>query len=298
MNILDNKKKYEFVTKTNFSVIYKFKNKDEQNYILKVIPKNKNKKEIDICSVLPNHKNIIQYMGLYHEKKMKLSDFNIYDDYNFLIFEYFDGITLSKFMKEYNNKLPPSIIKKIFYQILNAIQQLHKNKIIHNDIKLDNILINKKTFQIKLIDFGLSSFGQEHVDKSIYGSLPYLAPEIISSKIYSIYSDIWALGIVLFTLVEGRFPFCSNDRNIILDEIKSFKVKTTIKKVYNTKFNINNSNFSFFSSITNRSFNNHHKNEMKTLMELSILCLKSIPNKRPLIDDLLNFQIFHDIYSM
>lgn len=300
MESIDIGKRYQLITKTNFSIIYKFiDEKDGKPYILKVIPNHSNRKEIEICNSLPYHPNIIRYIGEgdFRKNKYLLKEMN--EEYKFLVFEYFEGVSLHKYLKE-NNKISPIIIKKIFYQILKGVQVLHKNNIIHNDIKLENILINPRKHLVKLIDFGLSQFGKEKVENTIFGSLPYLSPEIVTSKLYSVYSDIWAIGILLFAMIEGRFPFYSNSKEEIMEEISKYNVKETVKKVYNEKYCLNQkrnfmNNMILRLKISDKVENSHNINELKNMIEISLSCLKSTPEKRPLIEEILNYQIFQDI---
>lgn len=289
----DTCKKYEFITKTNFSIIYKFIDDDNKPYILKVIPNHKIKQELEISRRLPSHKNIIKFIG--EKNNFDKNDCMINKEYQFLVFEYYDGISLHKFIK--NNKLNSINIKKIIYQIIEAVYQLHKNNIVHNDLKLENILICPKTLNIKIIDFGLSQIGKAHVFDTIFGSIPYLAPEIVSSRYYSVYSDIWALGILFFSLVEGRFPFYSNSKEDIIDEISTFTVKKTVKKIYKTKYSVEE-NSNFFKNIFIHNEKNKNKSNYKILLEISLMCLKSKPEERPSIEDLLNLNFFQDVFIL
>ena len=287
---------YELIVKTNFSIVYKFiDNNDGKPYILKVIPRNSKRKEADLCKKIPIHTNLIRFI---EEKKFNK---DIDDEYIFLIFEYFEGESLHKFAKEKRHKFTPTNIKIIFFQILNAVSTLHKSNIVHNDIKFENILIDPHTLHIKLIDFGLSHIGKEKKCSSVFGSLPYLAPEIISQKTYSIYSDVWALGILLFAMIEGKFPFYSNSQDKILEDISSNSVKGTVKKVYRSKYSIETSENIFnalVSTSKNRKNNTNYRYEMKLLMEVSVLCLRSTPENRLTVDEILSLSVFNNIMIM
>ena len=103
------------------------------------------------------------------------------------------------------------IAAKIFLNILKSVNMLHKKGIIHGDIKPENILIGND-FNIKLIDFGFSQTVEDN-DYTIHSSLgtdTYCAPEITKSymKGYDgIKSDIFSLGVLLFVIKVGKFPF-------------------------------------------------------------------------------------------
>jgi len=99
---------------------------------------------------------------------------------------------------------------QIFKQILSAIAYCHSKGISHRDLKLENILItDKKT--IKIIDFGFSVWSKKEKKLKVFCGTPtYMAPEIISKSEYEgPPTDIWAMGIILYTLLCGVFPFNS-----------------------------------------------------------------------------------------
>jgi len=107
---------------------------------------------------------------------------------------------------EFNNQ---EIGLMVFSQILEAVHYTHSNGIVHRDIKLENILVDK-SMNIKLADFGFAT--NDHIDRldSFLGSPAYMAPEILEGKIYNgKKTDIFALGVVLFGLVCGVAPFIS-----------------------------------------------------------------------------------------
>lgn len=101
----------------------------------------------------------------------------------------------------------------LFAQLLYVIKYLHKERhIIHRDLKLENILFDEN-FNLRLIDFGFSKCLQENnILATRCGSLLYCAPELIKGLDYSYDIDIWSLGIILFVLVAGFYPF--DDQNI------------------------------------------------------------------------------------
>ena len=131
----------------------------------------------------------------------------IYDEkdkkYFFILMEYCDGLTLENYIKEHSNK---TIERKIIYtyikQILKALKKLHKNGIIHRDIKPGNIFI--KNDQIKIGDFGLATKFQKNTilqTKDLRGLTPsYAAPEQTNSKTYNEKIDIYATGITLYEM--------------------------------------------------------------------------------------------------
>ena len=111
-------------------------------------------------------------------------------------------------MKE-KGKLEENYMKKLTMQILNSLKFIHKENILHRDIKLDNILITKDLSQTKICDFGISRFivnGQKMTE--ISGTPAFMCPEVIKGEGYEGFgSDIWALGVVLYSILTGRLPF-------------------------------------------------------------------------------------------
>ncbi|VDK51797.1 unnamed protein product [Anisakis simplex] len=108
-----------------------------------------------------------------------------------------------------NSQIPEQIIGYIAVSTVNALSYLKEHlKIIHRDIKPSNILLDHKGF-IKLCDFGIAG----HLIDSIAttqdaGCRPYMAPERLqSNQPYDVRSDVWSLGITLFEISTGRFPF-------------------------------------------------------------------------------------------
>jgi serine/threonine protein kinase len=89
-------------------------------------------------------------------------------------------------------------------QLLSAIVHCHANGVAHRDIKPENILVDRND-EVRLIDFGLSKLGKKE-SKDIAGTLYYMAPEALNGK-HNQRSDMWSLGVLLYTLVSGYLPF-------------------------------------------------------------------------------------------
>ena len=99
--------------------------------------------------------------------------------------------------------------KYIWQQVVFAIHYLHQRNVTHRDIKLENILLDETRTRVKMIDFGFSTwFPHEKKVKIFCGTPSYMAPEIVSKIEYSgPPADVWALGVLLYALLCGRFPF-------------------------------------------------------------------------------------------
>ena len=128
----------------------------------------------------------------------------------YIYMEYLSGGSIKSLIDKYGS-LDESTIKLYTRQILDGMIYLHSKNIIHMDIKAANILVSSEG-KVKLSDFGCSSkldFGQSKNDliKTIKGSLPRMAPEVISQTCYSLKSDIWSLGCTLIEMASGKAPW-------------------------------------------------------------------------------------------
>lgn len=100
-------------------------------------------------------------------------------------------------------KMPFPIVTR---QMIQALNYLHANKIIHRDIKLGNVLLKQDLF-VKLIDFGLAKEYNPSDKPTICGTPNYLAPEVLTHKGHREVSDMWSVGCVLVVLLSGYAPF-------------------------------------------------------------------------------------------
>ncbi len=121
--------------------------------------------------------------------------------------EYVNGGDLLSYIRK-RRRLTEPIAKNIFKQIINAIQHLHSQYIVHRDVKLENILIDSNNL-VKLCDFGVSKEikkGDMLTNKC--GTLAYIAPEILKGNKYEGFGvDIWSAGVVLYAMLSGTVPF-------------------------------------------------------------------------------------------
>ena len=177
---------------------------------------------------------------------MKLHEVIKTDRFNYLIMEYIDGISLLEIIKkEKKHYLEEKRALKIFMQIVKAIEYCQSKNICHRDIKLENILTLKNDI-IKLIDFGFAvKTNKETFQTLLCGSPSYMAPEIVKKEKYiAQYSDIWSLGVLLYSMLFGRFPFKGKTQEELFENIKkcefefpeeievSDEIKLLFKKIF------------------------------------------------------------------
>ena len=165
---------------------------------------------------------------LNHENIMKLYDIINTPKYFYLILEYINGISLLDYInKNPNKRIDENICQKIFYQITKAMDYCAKKNIFHRDIKLENILLTKND-TVKSIDLGfaIKCNNKNEFQNFFCGTLYYMSPEIINKKKYlPYYSDIWSLGVLLYTMIFGKFPFNANNNEDLLDLINEGKIE-------------------------------------------------------------------------
>lgn len=125
-----------------------------------------------------------------------------------LALELMDMGSLHDVMKRINGPIPERFIGTIVYQILQGLAFLHGHKHLHRDIKPGNILLHSDG-SVKLSDFGISKTldNTANVCDTFVGTATYMSPERCVGQDYSFCSDIWSLGMVIFEMASGRFPF-------------------------------------------------------------------------------------------
>lgn len=103
------------------------------------------------------------------------------------------------------NEAPAKII---FSNLLHAVRLLIDQKIFHRDLKDENILLNPSTLEVKIIDFGCATHYSDEIHTRLSGTPEFMPPEAIERGEYTAEgATIWSLGVILFTLINGRLPY-------------------------------------------------------------------------------------------
>ncbi|XP_042124187.1 putative sperm motility kinase W [Peromyscus maniculatus bairdii] len=167
---------------------------------VKVLEKNTNSvadisTEVNILQSL-EHRNIVRFFDMIDTLTT-----------TYLIMEYVAGEDLESCLGALGY-LKEEEARVIFRQVVSAVHFLHQRHIAHRDIKLENILVDAAG-NAKLCDFGMAiEVTEGQMLEEICGSLLYWAPEILARKPYDgLAGDMWSLGIVLYVLVTGHFPY-------------------------------------------------------------------------------------------
>lgn len=108
-------------------------------------------------------------------------------------------------------RLPELEARALFAQMATAITECHARGVCHRDLKLENILIDRFAQRATLADFGFAAVDPEGGVMTKFCGSPFtVSPEIIKHTPYSMRTDVWSLGIVLYAMLTGRFPFNDN----------------------------------------------------------------------------------------
>lgn len=112
----------------------------------------------------------------------------------------------------------------IFYAVIEIVCNLHEANIVHRDLKLGNIVLDKRSNKVTITNFCLGKHLMNDTDllKDQRGSPAYISPDVLSGKPYlGKPSDMWALGVVLFTMLYGQFPFYDSAPQELFNKIKT-----------------------------------------------------------------------------
>ena len=204
----------------------------------------------------------------HHPNVVRLLDHLENEDYIFIVTEYIEGGTLGQYFKKKNFNFSERQASSIMSQIASGVKYLHKYGIVHRDLKPDNIMITQQNDfgVIKIMDFGLSkivSTQEKMVDG--YGTLSYVAPEVLLRTPYNKEVDIWSMGVILYYMLCGHLPFKGNKEAVIAE------------KIVNDDIEFNDEEWEIRS---------------KKVKELIASCLKKEPEERITIDKFLNHPWF------
>ncbi|CAM4668275.1 hypothetical protein PO909_008076 [Leuciscus waleckii] len=162
------------------------------------------KKEVCICKML-SHPNIVRFFGHRSEGTTQ-----------YIFLEYCSGGELFDRI-EPDVGMPEKEAHRFFQQLIAGVEYLHSIGITHRDIKPENILLDDKD-NLKISDFGLATMfrhrGRERSLSRLCGTLPYVAPELMSqSAFHAQPADTWACGIVLTAMLAGELPWDQPSEN-------------------------------------------------------------------------------------
>lgn len=159
---------------------------------------------------------------LLHHNIVEVYDVDETEQQQYIVMEYVKGTDLKSFIQQHA-PLSLELTVSIMSQILSAIEIAHKNRIIHRDIKPQNILITDRN-EVKITDFGIAiALSDTSITQTntLLGSVHYLSPEQARGSSATTKSDIYALGVVLYELITGSVPF--NGESAVSIALKHFQ---------------------------------------------------------------------------
>jgi len=145
-----------------------------------------------------------------HPYIIRLYDIFENAEFIYIIMEHCAGGDLFSYIEKRGFRMPEPFAANIIYKLATALFYLHSYGIAHRDLKPENILMtdNTENADIRLLDFGLSKIiGPNETCHDPFGTLSYVAPEILLEKPYSKAVDIWSIGIITYLLLVGYLPF-------------------------------------------------------------------------------------------
>lgn len=144
--------------------------------------------------------------GLMHPNIVNVYDVGNENGINYIVMELVEGITLKKYIEK-KARLSVKEAISIAIQVSMGIEAAHNNRIIHRDIKPQNIIISKDG-KVKVTDFGIAKAATSNtITSNVMGSVHYTSPEQARGGFSDEKSDIYSLGITLFEMLTGRVPF-------------------------------------------------------------------------------------------
>ncbi|RXN36959.1 serine threonine- kinase pim-2-like protein [Labeo rohita] len=199
-------------------VVYEGRRLDDD---LKVALKYVTKTENTECIFIPDHPNplpkeialtILANRGPSVPEIIRLLDWTDHPDHFVMVLECPSPCeNLHQFIRRHGGSLDEETTRQIMRQAAHAANMCCLRRVLHRDVKLQNLLINRETSEVKLIDFGCGDILRRTPYRSYSGTAAYSPPEYHSrGKYYGGPATVWSLGILMFTLLCGRFP-CDYD---------------------------------------------------------------------------------------
>ncbi|VDK45824.1 unnamed protein product [Anisakis simplex] len=213
------------IGKGNFAVVRLAKHSLSNTQIaVKIV----NKSRLDDDSMQKIDREIRILKTLVHPHIIKLYEVIRTEQHIYIVTEYASHGEVFEMLMD-KGRVCESEARRLFQQTSCAVAYCHSHRIVHRDLKAENLLLDLHN-NVKLIDFGFSNFQQPQSLLSTWcGSPPYAAPELLLGKEYDgMKADVWSLGVILYILVAGGFPFPGHS----LDKLKCAVLAGQLKIPY------------------------------------------------------------------
>jgi len=157
-----------------------------------------------------DHKGCVKLIEDGKDGKVVKPSGRVIENLVYIVMEYVNGETLFDLNENLNSNgagMGENMGRFFMHQLIDAVEYMHQRGIIHRDLKPENILVDEQ-MNVKLADFGFSAYENINKLKSYRGTMTYMAPEIKKGLQYKGSEvDVFSLGVVLFSIVRGLFPF-------------------------------------------------------------------------------------------
>ena len=255
--------KGKFLGKGGFARVYEFVSLTNRKLsAAKVVPKaslTKTRAKQKLMSEIKIHRSL-HHPGIVGFEHFFEDSENVY-----ILLEMCSNQTMSELIRR-RKRLTELEVQCYMLQVISGVKYLHQHRVIHRDLKLGNLFLSEK-MEVKIGDFGLATkldFDGER-KRTICGTPNYIAPEVLDGKVGHSYEvDVWAIGVIIYTLVVGKPPFETSD------------VKTTYRRI-----RMNAYNFPENISLS------------EPVKSLISRILVSDPARRPTLDDIAAHPFFH-----
>lgn len=193
-----------------FATVHKGRRKSDGTVVAikKVI-----KQQFDMMTYRELQREMYSMKHLKHDGVIGAYDVYNYQKEVYFILEFMEGGSVKDVIGKHGGLFTERIAARITSQVLVALAYLHENGYAHRDVKLENILCasdDLETTRFCLADFGYVNFFEDERDecmKSLIGTPVYVAPEIISEKPYSAAVDLYAIGVMVYRMLCGEYPY-------------------------------------------------------------------------------------------
>lgn len=163
-----------------------------------------------------DHPNIVKLYDIYDD------DHNLY-----VVTELCEGGDLLRFLN--NRRVSEAMMRSVMVQVLSALKYMHSFRILHRDIKLENIVLvdsvnDGEKINVKIIDFGISlqltSIPQEEEPQ---GTLLYMSPESLNRRV-TLETDVWSCGVTLYMMATHSVPYKYSSEGELMGHIRNGKI--------------------------------------------------------------------------
>jgi eukaryotic-like serine/threonine-protein kinase len=159
--------------------------------------------------------------ALEHPNTIQVYDFGAMEDGTlYLVMEFVQGRSVADILEK-DGAMPPARVENILRQVCGSLEEAHGHGIVHRDLKPDNVVLCERAGQkdwVEVLDFGIAKRSSEHDPNEakltqqgmVLGTPPYMSPEQFTGQPVDVRSDIYALGVMTYEMLVGKYPFEAN----------------------------------------------------------------------------------------